>query len=153
MTDTPITPSLEPVVKTLTVPASVTSTFRRFTEGIDRWWPTGTHSVGTRATCGVVIEPGIGGRIYERQRDGGEAVWGTVTAWDPPSRVAFTWHPGRDAAAAQELDIRFRQADAGTELELSHRKWEALGQEAEETRRRYVSGWEHVLGRFAEPAG
>ncbi len=152
MTGTPSTPPLDPVVKTITVPESVMSTFQRFTEGIDTWWPRETHSVGAHETYAVAIEPHVGGRIYERQRDGGEATWGAITAWDPPSRVAFRWHPGRDAATAQELEVRFRQADAGTELELTHRSWEALGADAEEIRRRYMSGWEHVLDRFAEPA-
>jgi len=152
MTGTPSTPRLDPVVKKITVPDSVISTFQRFTEGIDTWWPTETHSVDVHEACTVAIEPHVGGRIYERRRDGGEATWGAVTTWDPPCRVAFKWHLGRDTNAAQELEIRFRQADAGTELELAHGDWEALGADAEEIRRRYVSGWEHVLGRFAERA-
>ncbi len=66
------------------------STFRRFTEGIDTWWPMETRWVGAQAQemCVVTIEPHVGGRIYERQRHGGEATWGAVTAGDPPGRFA-----------------------------------------------------------------
>ena len=35
------------------------------------------------------------GQIVERSADGETAVWGTVTQWEPPVGVAFTWHPGQ----------------------------------------------------------
>lgn len=32
-------------------------------------------------------------RIVETRSGGRTDVWGTVTAWEPPRLVGFTWHP------------------------------------------------------------
>jgi uncharacterized protein YndB with AHSA1/START domain len=95
-----------------------------------------------------VLEGRIGGRFFERQEDGTEAVWGTVTAWEPPLRLAFTWHPGRAESTAQEVEVRFTPVDGGTRVELEHRGWEKLGERAEEARNEYDSGWDFVLGHY-----
>lgn len=84
-----------PLVKNVTVKAPPDAAFRRFTAEIGAWWPLGSHSVGGQDAETVTMEGRAGGRIVERIRGGRECVWGTVTAWDPPRRVAFTWHPGR----------------------------------------------------------
>ena len=30
-----------------------------------------------------------------------------VTAWDPPRRVAFTWHPGQSPETSQDVEVTF----------------------------------------------
>ena len=55
-------------------------------------------SVGEADAVGVEIQGRVGGQIVETLADGRTSVWGTVTTWDPPHHVAFTWHPGRPAA-------------------------------------------------------
>ena len=40
----------------------------------------------------IVMESGVGGRIYERTPDGAEYDWGEVTTWSPPKRLAYLWH-------------------------------------------------------------
>jgi len=139
---------LAPVRKFIDVNLSPEDAFRRFTEQIAAWWPLKTHSVGEESAETVVFETRRGGRIYERTRDGAIHLWGTVIACDPPDRVVFSWHPGREADTAQEVEVRFVASEAGTRLELEHRGWEALGAEAETMRSRYSEGWEYVLGRF-----
>ena len=37
-----------------------------------------------------------GGRIYERTSAGERHEWGEVTVWEPPRRLAYLWHLGRD---------------------------------------------------------
>ena len=54
-----------------------------------------------------MLESGVGGRIYERTADGVEHDWGVVTVWDPPKRLAYLWHLGRDRSEATDVDIRF----------------------------------------------
>lgn len=91
--------------------------------------------------------------LYERTPAGVEADWGRVTAWEPPERLAFTWHPGRDDDTATEVEVTFTAAADGTMVRLAHAGWEVLGDRAREVRERYVTGWAMVLGqRYAAAA-
>lgn len=139
---------LPPVEKSLQVSLPVEAAFKLFTQGLTTWWPLGTHSVGEAETVSCHIEEHVGGRVYEIQKDGSEALWGTILAWEPPDRFKMTWHPGRDESTAQEIEVRFKKEGEGTRLELTHRGWEILGDKAKETRAGYVSGWDKVLGDY-----
>ena len=139
--------------KSITVDTSVERAFEIFTGMIGSWWPIETHSVGHEEVETAVIESHEGGRVYERARNGQETDWGHVTVWDPPHRVAFTWHPGRDAETGQEVDVRFSADGGGTRVHLEHRGWEKLGERMAEVVPQYDSGWDEVLGRrYAEAA-
>lgn len=143
-------PVIEPVVKTITVPWSPERAFARFTEEIGSWWPLETHSVGRSKAVACAFEPRRGGRLYETSEDGSEHVWGNVTVWEPPRRVAFTWHPGRDPETKQVVDVTFEPAGDGARVRLVHAGWERLGDEARRTRDAYVPGWNHVLEQYSE---
>lgn len=138
------------VRKSITVACDREHAFRVFTEEIASWWPLATHSVFEEraATCG--IEGRVGGRIFERAADGDESVWGTITAWDPPKHMAFTWHPGHDEQLAGDVEVRFAAVGASTRVELTHRGFEKRGAEAAAIRDGYETGWGYVLGdRYA----
>lgn len=142
------TGAIEPVRRTVEVRCTPEEAFRLFIEEIDSWWPLASHSVGREAATGCFFEGLVGGRIYETHRDGSLHLWGTVTAWDPPRRIVFSWHPGRDAATAQEVELRFSPAEDGTRVELEHRGWERLGERGPDLREAYQTGWVGVLSRF-----
>ena len=142
--------TMEPVVKELVVPVEPARAFRRFTEEMGTWWPRETHSVFEARCTAVRMEGWVGGRLYEVSETGEEAEWGRVTAWEPPARVAFTWHPGRDAETAQEVEATFEAGEGGTRLRLVHGGWEVLGDAAHGTRQGYDTGWDHVLGLYRE---
>lgn len=132
--------------KTVRVKGSVEAAFRLFTDGIGKWWPLATHSVCQNDTVACAVEGRVGGRFFERDRSGKEHIWGTVTAWEPPGRVAFTWHPGRAADTAQAVEVKFSEAGAGmTLVELTHSGWAKLGEKAVTTRESYNKGWEVVF--------
>jgi hypothetical protein len=141
---------LTPIRKTITVPWDQEHAFRRFTHEIGAWWPLRSHSVGRERAETVVFEPGVGGRIVERIRGGQECVWGTVTAWDPPRHVSFTWHPGDERARATQVDLTFEAVPGGTRLVLVHSRWEALGALGKLARRGYPIGWAYVLRLWAD---
>ena len=89
----------------------------------------------------------MGGAVWEETTAGVRHVWGTILAWEPPARLVFTWHPGREASLAQEVEVGFAAVDGGTRVTLEHRGWEVLGPAAEETRGGYVTGWDEVFVR------
>jgi len=140
------------VRKSVTVACGPERAFRVFTEGIAAWWPLETHSVGEKDAETVVLEGREGGRFYERLRSGEEHDWGHVTVWDPPSRLSYTWYPGRGQGTAGEVEMRFVPDGAGTRVELEHRGWENYGPGVDEMVKRYETGWEHVLDRYADSA-
>jgi uncharacterized protein YndB with AHSA1/START domain len=137
---------LAPIELAIDLDAGSEACFERFTEGFGEWWPTLTHSLSRESATRCAFEPRAGGRVFETAPGGVEHEWGTVTAAVPGSRVRFTWHPGRDTASAQWVEVYFEPAGGGCRAVLTHGGWEALGEIAPLMRREYVSGWQHVFG-------
>ena len=135
------------------VPLDPEAAFRLFTEEMASWWPLRSHSVHEAEATGVVVEPRVGGRIYETTDDGRTAEWGRVGAWDPPSRIAMSWYPGQTAELATQLEVLFEdEPRGGTTVRVVHTGWEARGGDAAALAAGYQTGWELVLGRLAEAA-
>jgi uncharacterized protein YndB with AHSA1/START domain len=144
--------SIQPVRKSVTVPAAPERAFELFTAHIQEWWPLATHSVGLQHAVGVTFGEGVGGAIIETLADGTTSIWGTVTDWEPPRRVAYTWHAGTPEAEATRVEVTFTQYEPGsTVVQLVHSGWENRPDGAS-ARESYDSGWEPVIGRFAERA-
>ena len=143
-----MTSTIAPVHKQVTVPCSAERAFQAFTAEIGQWWPLETHGVGGDDATGVSLEGRVGGLIREHLRDGSAAVWGTVTAWEPPNRVAFTWHPGRDPEHPTYVEVRFIEEGGNTRVELEHTAWEQWD-DAETARASYDNGWNPVLARLS----
>jgi uncharacterized protein YndB with AHSA1/START domain len=94
-----------PLRMSFDVACSAGHAFTVWTAGIGAWWPP-DHTMTGRAEA-VVLQGGVGGRIYERTADGTEHEWGEVIVWQPPARLAYLWYLGRDRADATEVEIRF----------------------------------------------
>ena len=140
--------ALAPIELDVVVPCDARRAFDYFTRDIARWWPLARYSCAEANAATVAFEPREGGRLVETARDGTEHPWGTVTTWEPGRRVEFTWHPGRDVATAQRVEVVFRAAGDGTRVTLTHGGWEALGERAATAREAYRNGWPTVLGRM-----
>lgn len=140
-----------PVLRSVVVGCGVEQAFTTFTGRIGAWWPLPTHSVGGERCGGVAFE---GERLVERGVDGAEQVWGEVLAWEPPHRLVVTWHPGRPADDASEVEVRFSADGPSTRVDLEHRGWERFGEDAARRRRGYVGpgAWGSVLDHFADVA-
>jgi uncharacterized protein YndB with AHSA1/START domain len=146
--------SAETVVvrKSVAVAVPVETAFRVFTEEIGAWWPLQTKSVGQAECEELVIEPRVGGRVYERVRGGDEHEWGEILEWEPGSRVVFTWHPGRGQETRQEVAVTFVAEGPGTRVDVEQYGWDCLVKTADEVPDHYSSGWEEILERYAEMA-
>jgi hypothetical protein len=143
---------IEPIRLSFEVGCPPDHAFRVWTEDIDRWWPP-DHTVTGTDDLRVVLEPRLGGRIYERTPGGIEHDWGEITLWEPPDRLGYLWHLRRDRADATQVEIRFLPTDHDrTLVEIEHRSWEVLGAEAETWRDRNRGGWATLLPWFVARA-
>ena len=137
-----------PLTMTFEVACSPEHAFTVWTKRIGTWWPS-DHTVSGQPGLTVILEGGVGGRIYERTTDGTEHDWGEVTVWKPPARLSYRWHLGTSDDMATEVDIHFLpQDDDTTRIEIEHRGWERLGPSGEDRRGRNQAGWRAVLPRF-----
>jgi uncharacterized protein YndB with AHSA1/START domain len=127
-------------------------TFELWTVQTSTWWPT-SHTVSAQAGVEVIIEPRVGGRIYERTPAGDEHDWGEVTHWAPPHQIAYLWHLRQDRADATEVEIRFAADEQdGTAVSIEHRGWERLGAPGPERRQQNQRGWDGLLPHFEAAA-
>lgn len=140
-----------PILRATRVERSPADAFRIFTEEIGAWWPLPTHGMFGAESGGVVF---VDGELRELRTDGSHAVWGEIRVWSPPSKLSFTWHPGRTADDASEVDVEFTPDGTGTRVVLTHSGWEAFGPDAASRRRQYVGpgAWGYVLDHLADGA-
>jgi uncharacterized protein YndB with AHSA1/START domain len=143
----------------ITVSVPVEQAFRVFTSSFDSWWPREYH-FGQAEMAEAILEPGEGGRWYERGTDGTERDWGRVLVWDPPQRLVVTWQTNGlyqydpDPAHASEIEVRFTADGPGqTVVELEHRYLDRLAS-GDSIRGMIQSGggWTAILELFAKAA-
>lgn len=140
---------IEPLHLSFEVACPAEHAFAVWTARIARWWPA-DHTVSGEAGLEVVIEPRVGGRIFERTAAGAEFDWGEVTLWEPPERLGYTWHLRRDHADATEVEVTFiDQGNATTRVEIAHRGWDRLGAQGPGWREATRSGWAGLLPHFS----
>ncbi len=143
---------IEPLRITFVVGCPPERTFELWTAQTSTWWPA-THTVSAEPGVDIVIEPGVGGRIYERTPQGEEHDWGQITRWEPPNRIAYLWHLRQDRADATEVEITFAASQRdGTTVSIEHRGWERLGARGPERRQQNQHGWSSLLPHFQAAA-
>jgi uncharacterized protein YndB with AHSA1/START domain len=121
------------VGKSVVVEASQERAFEVFTAEFNTWWPE-SHHTGPGTPSHDVIEPRVGGRIYEVSTDGVETDWGRVLAWEPPARLVWAWMLNEqytfdpDESRATEIEVLFvAEGPKRTRVELEHRGFERMG--------------------------
>jgi uncharacterized protein YndB with AHSA1/START domain len=145
------------VHRQIEVGVPVEEAFRVFTERFGDIKPREHNLLGAPITD-TVFEPRVGGHIYDRAEDGSECRWARVLAYEPPSRVVFSWDIGptwqleTDPENASEVEVTFHSEGEGrTRVELVHRHldrhgpgWESLADGIGDEQ-----GWPLYLSRFA----
>jgi hypothetical protein len=138
----------DPLRLSFVVACDVDRAFAVWTSLTSVWWPSG-HTVSGERDVDVVLEPRVGGRIFERTSAGAEIDWGEVRVWEPPVRLAYLWHIRTDRADATEVEVSFRAGDGGsTRVEIEHRGWERLGSRGPAWRERNERGWSGLLPHY-----
>ncbi len=142
---------IEPLEIELELRCSAAHAFATWTERFGQWWPSG-HRTSGDPDATVHLEPRLGGRIFERTRDGREIDWGEVTEWDPPRRLGYLWHIRRSREAATDVLVSFEDIQAGARVRIEHSGWERLGDEAQSWRDANRGGWAGLLPHFTAAA-
>ncbi len=146
-------PDEKAIRRTMTVPASAEQAFAVFTEGLASWWPA-EYTWSQEVLETIAIEPGAGGRCFERGPHHFECDWGRVLAWEPPRRLVFSWQisPGREPqpnpTKASEVELRFTpEGEMATRIAFEHRGFERHGEGGDEYRAALDSppGWSYIL--------
>ena len=137
---------IAPVVVNTVVGLPADQAFRLFTEKFGEWWPLHSHSISRAKAKGCEFEAREGGEVFEFTEDDETHLWGSVLECVAPEKLVFTWHPGREAATAQEIEVLFDSDGDVTHVELVHSGWENYGEDAEEMRDNYDGSWQFVLG-------
>jgi uncharacterized protein YndB with AHSA1/START domain len=138
----------EPIVLTIDLAMPPEAAFEAFTQRFGDWWPVQTHSLSRQPATRCRLEPQPGGAVDERAPDGSRHVWGEVQAVQPGRRVRFSWHPGREPASAQWIEVTFEAVAGGSRATLTHGGWEALGEIGPLLRQEYLPGWRQVFGQL-----
>jgi uncharacterized protein YndB with AHSA1/START domain len=132
----------------VTVAAPIEHAFAVFTEQVDAWWPR-AYGLGAAARTDLVLEPGEGGRWFERAADGTECDWGRVVVWEPPQHLVLSWQiapgfvPENNLDRASRVDIRFAaDGPERTVVTLVHDAFE-----------RHGAGWESMRDAVAAEGG
>jgi uncharacterized protein YndB with AHSA1/START domain len=145
------------VRKEIVVEAPVERAFRVFTERFGDFKPR-EHNLLASPIAETTFEPRVGGHIYDRAEDGSECRWARVLAYEPPTRVVFSWDIGptwqleTDPANASEVEVRFvAEGPTRTRVELEHRHidrhgpgWDAVHDGVDGD-----AGWPLYLTRYA----
>ncbi len=136
---------IPPIRREIVVDADQDTAFEAFTAAIGRWWPVADKSVHG---AGSTVEF-ADGQIVERSPDGETAIWGSVTTWDPPGALAFTWHPGRGPDRASQVRVTFTELGEQTRVRVEHSGWEVFD-DPTAARAEYDEGWPHVLDCYRD---
>jgi uncharacterized protein YndB with AHSA1/START domain len=129
------------------VDAPVARAFHVFTAEIGTWWDDDKHILEA-PLAEMVFEPFVGGNIIDRGTDGSECRWARVLAYDPPSRVCFSWDINTqwqietDPTRTSEVEITFTAiTPERTNVVLTHRHLDRHGEGWETMRDAVGSGW------------
>jgi uncharacterized protein YndB with AHSA1/START domain len=140
------------------VGAPIDRAFSVFTDGFGSFKPR-EHNLLSVDIAETVFEPHVGGNIVDRGVDGSECRWARILAYEPPTRVVFSWDISphwqieTDQAKTSEVEVRFiAEAAERTRVVLEHRNlerhldgWQGVREGVDSE-----GGWPLYLQRFAE---
>ncbi|HVI30710.1 SRPBCC family protein [Phenylobacterium sp.] len=145
----------------LRVKASPERAFAAFTGEIGAWWrPNSLFQTTPRAPGVLAFEPGEGGRLTETLASGKVFEIGRVLAWEPPSRLVFSWRQANfPPELTTEVEVRFEPVGEETRVSVEHRGLDRVPEGAarhgfadEVLLLRLAEWWQALLGSLKQVA-
>lgn len=146
------------VRESIVVQAPLEPAFKAFTEDFGAFKPR-EHNLLAAEIAETVLEPHVGGYLYDRAVDGSECRWARVLAYEPPHRVIISWDISpswqleTDVERTSEVEVRFLpESPDRTRVELEHRHLDRHQDGWEELRDAIAGdqGWPLYLQRYAQ---
>ncbi|NMD55278.1 MULTISPECIES: SRPBCC family protein [Tsukamurella] len=143
-----------------TVDVPVDFAYRVFTERFDEIKPR-EHNLLTVPIERTVLEPRVGGTVYDVGIDGTVCTWARVLACDPPNSLTISWDIDprwqieTDPARTSEVEIRFiEETPSRTRVEIEHRHLDRHGEGWQQASAGIggTNGWPLYLDRFRAAA-
>jgi uncharacterized protein YndB with AHSA1/START domain len=151
-------PPTAPVVRRqVVVDVPIEEAFTVFTARFGDFKPR-EHNMLKVPIAETIFEPYVGGRIYDRGDDGSECRWARILAYEPPTRVVFSWDIGptwqveTDPGNASEVEVLFTaESPTRTRVDLEHRHIDRHGPGWQSVHDgiAHDEGWQLYLDRFA----
>lgn len=124
--------------------------FEVFTYDMANWWPMDSHSISAGSGAfpsKLIVERKENGRIFEVDGNGKAHLWGHFQIYQPPFRVLIAWHVNDTPDHATYIEVVFGMETNGkTSAVLTHGGWDVFGEDADQKRTDYDSGWDFVFG-------
>jgi uncharacterized protein YndB with AHSA1/START domain len=146
------------VRREVVVDAPVDRAFTLFVERFGDFKPKEHNLLGVEIVE-TRFEPRVGGHIFDRGADGSECHWARILAYEPPTRVVFSWDISpqwqleTDTQNTSEVEVRFvAESESRTRVVLEHRNLDRHGPGWESVRGGVDSddGWPLYLARYAD---
>ena len=112
----------------LRVKAPPERAFAAFVGEIGAWWrPNGLFQTTPRAPGVLAFEPGEGGRLTETLANGKVFEIGRITAWEPPTRLVFSWRQANFPPDLHtEVEVRFEPVGEEMRVSVEHRGFDRV---------------------------
>jgi uncharacterized protein YndB with AHSA1/START domain len=111
----------------LRVPAKPERAFEAFVAEIGQWWRPNVLFQTTPRPGVLAFEPGPDGRLIETRA--GDKVFeiGRIRAWEPPSRLVFSWRQASFPLDLHtEVEVLFEAVGEETRVSIEHRGFEQV---------------------------
>lgn len=146
----------------LRVKAPPQRAFDAFVGEIGAWWkPNRLFQTTPRAPGVLAFEPGEGGRLTETLANGHVFEIGKVLAWEPPSRLVFSWRQANFPLDMKtEVEVRFEAVGEETRVSVEHRGFDQAPADSvarhgfpdQALLMRLAEWWQTLLGSYRDNA-
>jgi uncharacterized protein YndB with AHSA1/START domain len=109
-----------------------------------RWWP--AHFFSSADAQRFVLEPRVGGSVYEDWGNGAGAEWGRIVVFQPPERLAWAgnhFSPSGSDWGRYFLNLLLREEEGRTVLTVQD---SAFGLLSDATGLSTEAGWRELFG-------
>jgi len=145
MSTTPL--GLVRVEQEIAIAAAPERVWQALVEETGRWWPKDFYAGASAKN--FIVEPRLGGRMYEDWGNGTGATWYTVTEVAPPRSLGLAGHypPVFGGPSTSILRLELVPSEAGTVLQISASEFRAV---SDNTFTSLDEGWRTLFGCLKE---